>query len=90
MALHEAQEGTEKVKEELELERQDTTKLRLKLKEARRILSCLRLERSMIKYSIPFARVGQYLLQLGGVYKKNMAKESYWEHGLNTHVKTII
>lgn len=38
MALHEAQEGTEKVKEELKLEKQDTANLRLKLTEAR--MSC--------------------------------------------------
>lgn len=40
MALHEAQEGTDKIKEELELEKQESAKLSLKLKEARRLTSC--------------------------------------------------
>lgn len=35
MALHDAQEGTETVKAELELERQGTAKLELKTKEVR-------------------------------------------------------
>lgn len=48
MALHEAQEGTGKVKEELELQRQDTAKLKLELKEARVFDLCLRLEGCMI------------------------------------------
>lgn len=33
MALHDAQEGAEKIKAELELERQGTAKLELKIKE---------------------------------------------------------
>ena len=37
MALHDAQEGTEKVKKELELEKQDTANLRQKLTEARAV-----------------------------------------------------
>eukprot|EP00752_Nemacystus_decipiens_P002127 g2029.t1 len=41
MALHEAQEGTEKVKEELESERQESANLRLKLKEMGALHSAL-------------------------------------------------
>ncbi len=35
MALHDAQEGTENVRKELELEKQDTANLRQKLTEAK-------------------------------------------------------
>lgn len=35
MALHDAQEGTQKIKAELDLQKQNTAKVRLKIKEVR-------------------------------------------------------
>lgn len=60
MALNEAQEGTEKVKEELELERQETARLRLKLKEARTFGLRLCVQRRVRENLnlIPFTRGG--------------------------------
>lgn len=48
MALHEAQEGTEKIKEELESEKQDTAKIKMQLEEARELDLCARLEGCVI------------------------------------------
>lgn len=67
IALHEAQEGTENIKEELELERKDTDKLRLKLTEARTFDLCLK--GGVVNY--PRLREVGYRLRLNDFQRNN-------------------